>query len=398
VDVNPGSTQGSQYGDGNIQINAWQTGRQLDPASLGELNPDKAAEYIGDMPHDDAVLLLAKADVNAAAAPLDVMLKTDEARAVLLLTSLSRSRAEAVIAVLAADVAGREWLGDLPEATAATGKRAAELKLAAPGPLKSLREAFPGTASGYLRTYRNGQVCWRRPPFTAPQALAITGVILDHYVRSGGISGRFGFPQAEERPVGGADGRWVQVFSSGAIYRHETSVIEVDGPIADYLFASTDGYHRYPLGPAVVHTPQPPSRSWGLMQRFGGSWDSCDETVYFSEATRTCGVRGAIASYYDQLSGPSSWLGYPTTRQSDRDGRSIQDFQGGTVFVGPDQTVAAIPAASRELIRRDESIENRLGFPLTTEEPTGTGDDSWQFFQNGVVTVKDGNRQVWVRP
>jgi hypothetical protein len=398
VDLNPGSTQGSQYGDGNVQYNVWQAGRQLDPASLGALNPDKAAEFIGAMPHDDAVLVLASADVDAAAATLDVLLKTDEARAVSLLTSLSRRKAEAVIAVVAADMADREWLGDLPEATAATGKRAAELKLAAPGPLEYLCETLPGTASGYLRTYKNGQVCWRRPPFTAPQALAIMGVILEHHVRSGGISGRLGFPKGEERPVGAAaDGRWVQVFSGGAIYRHETSVTEVEGLIADYLFASTDGYHRYPLGPAVVRTPQSPSGYWGLMQRFGGSWDSYDETVYFSKATMTCGVRGAIASYYDQLGGPSSWLGYPTTRQSYRDGRSIQDFQGGTVFVGPDRTVA-VPAASMELIRRDESVEKRLGFPVTEDEPTGTSDDRWQFFENGVVTVRDGNREVWVRP
>jgi uncharacterized protein with LGFP repeats len=47
---------------------------------------------------------------------------------------------------------------------------------------------------------------------------------------------------------------------------------------------------------------------------------------------------------------------------------------------------------------RDESIRDRLGFPVAAEEPAGNGGGRWQFFENGVVTFKDGKRDVWVRP
>jgi uncharacterized protein with LGFP repeats len=377
----------------------WAAGRRLDAASLGELNPHKSAELIRAMNHDDAVLLLATADIDAATPALDVLLKMDEALAVAILADISRRRAEALIAVVTANAARREWLRDLPEAAAAIGNRAAELRLTTPGPFEHLHRASPWLRhAGYRRAYKNGQIYWSRPLSAAPRTVAITDVILDHYVRSGEWRGAIGLPEDDERPVRGTAGRrWVQVFRGGVIYRHETSVIEVGRAVAAYLFAFADGLHRYPLGPEVL-TPQSPSGVGGMMQRFGGSCDSLDETVYYaSSVIKPCGVRGDIASYYHQLGGPSSWLGFPTARQTYLEGRPIQDFECGTVFIGPDHPLA-VPAASMELIWRDEGMKERIGFPVTAEEQTGTSDDRWQFFQNGVVTVKDGNRQVWVRP
>ena len=412
MDINSNGARGAQFGDGNAQYNVWVDGRRLDAAFIGELNPHKSAELVNAMEYDDAVFLLARADVDAGAAALDVLLKTNEPLAVSLLADISQRRSRALIAAIKASAAGREWLGNLCEAAEAIGNRAAELEWADPGPLEHIAWTGSGLETqAYRRTYQNGHIYWRfQSCWAVTRVTAIEGVILDHYVRSGGISGRFGAPLSEKRPVGPADGgRWVQSFSGGIIYRHEASVIEVDWRVARYMLSRTDAHQRYPLSPAI-DAPASPYGSRGHMQRFQGSWDSCDETVYYSTATEPYGVRGVIASYYDQLGATGSWLGFPTAQPRRLNGYLTQDFEGGTVFAWPDPPSArpagiawpdrpvAVPAASLELIQRNERISSRLGFPVTAEDRTGTGDDKWQFFENGVVTVKNGKRQIWLRP
>jgi uncharacterized protein with LGFP repeats len=412
MDGNASGAQGAQFGDGNAQYNVWVDGRRLDAAFIGELNPHKSAELVNAMEHDDAVLLLARADVDAGAGALDVLLKTNEARAVSLLADISQRKSEALIAAVRTSAAGREWLGILGEAAEAIGNRAAELKWTDPGPLEHIAWPGPGLEThAYRRTYQDGHIYWRfQSCWAVTRVTAIEGMILDHYVRSGGIRGRFGVPLSEKRPVGPAcDERWMQSFSGGVIYHHKTSVIEVDWRVARYILGRIDAHQRYPLSPAI-DAPASPYGTRGRMQRFQGSWNSCDETIYYSTATEPCSVRGEIGSYYDQLGTTSSWLGFPTAPPRCLNGYLTQDFEGGTVFVWPDPASArlagiawpdrpvAVPAASLDLIRRNEGTRSRLGFPVTAEEPTGQGDDRWQFFQNGVVTVKDGKRQIWLRP
>jgi LGFP repeat len=412
VDINSSGARGAQFGDGNAQFNVWVDGRRLDAAFIGELNPRKSAELVNAMEHDDAVLLLARADVDAGAAALDVLLRRNEALVVSLLADISERRSAALITKAKACAPGREWLGYLCEAAEAIGSRAAELKWSDPGPLEHIALAGPGLdAHTYRRTYQNGHIHWRfQSCWAVTPVTAIEGMILDHYMGSGGIRGRFGAPLSEKRPVGPTCGdRWVQSFSGGVVYQHEASVIEVDWRVARYMLSRSDAYQRYPLSPAT-EAPDSPYGTRGRMQRFQGSWDSCDETVYYSAGTGPCGVRGEIAGYYDRLGATSSWLGFPTGQPNCLNGYLTQDFEGGTVFAWldplsgrpagsarPDWPVA-VPAASLALIRCGERTRGRLGLPVTAEEPTGTGGDSWQFFQNGVITVKDGKRQVWLRP
>jgi hypothetical protein len=412
VDVNSSGARGAQFGDGNAQYNVWVDGRGLAAVPIGELNPHKSAELVSAMEHDDAVLLLARADVDAGAAALNVLLKTNEALAVSLLADISQRKSEALIAVVKASAPGREWLGNLCEAAEAIGNRAAELKWTAPGPLEHIACAGPAPETDvYRRTYHNGHIYWRfQSCWAVTRVTAIEGVILEHYVRSGGVHGQLGVPLSEKRLAGSACGeRWVQSFSGGVIYHHEANVMEVDWRVARYTLSRTDCRQRYPLSPAT-DAPVSPYGTRGRMQRFQRSWDSRDETVYYSAATDPCGVLGDIASYYDRLGTTSSWLGFPTAPPSHLNGYLTQDFEGGTVFVWPDppngrpagivwpDRPVAVPAASLALIRQNERTRKRLGFPVTAEEPAGPGHDRWQFFQNGVVTVKDGKRQIWLRP
>jgi hypothetical protein len=393
-------TQGVQVGNDNLQLNIWLDGHPLAVSFFRDFDPHKAAESISAMNADDVVLLrwLDKADIGAVAATVDALLKTDEAAAVSVLAEISRHRANALIKAAMAGAPGREWLGNLADATQAIGARAVTLGWADPGPL----EHVSGTSrehgdDGFSRTYEHGKIYWNRRPAAAPAVAAIMGVILDHYVGSGGADGRFGLPLDEERAVGAAaDGRRGQHFSGGSIYHHAGSVTEVGPLVKRYLLDRVDGHQRYPLGPEA-DAPASPYGTRGRMQRFRGAWDSPVETVYYSAATEACGVRGDVARYFDGLGATSSWLGFPATRLGYLDGHPTQDFEGGTIFGWPDRLVA-VPSATMMLIRSDKSIESRLGFPLTAEQPAGEGDDGWQFFENGVVTVRDGNRQVWVRP
>jgi len=108
VDINSNGARGAQFGDGNAQYNVWVDGRRLDAAFIGELNPHKSAELVNAMEYDDAVFLLARADVDAGAAALDVLLKTNEPLAVSLLADISQRRSRALIAAIKASAAGRE--------------------------------------------------------------------------------------------------------------------------------------------------------------------------------------------------------------------------------------------------------------------------------------------------
>jgi len=75
----PAAPRGRSFGDGNAQYTLGGTTR-LAAVPIGE-PPAKSAELVTRWNIDDAVLLLARADVDAVAAALNVLLKTNEALA-----------------------------------------------------------------------------------------------------------------------------------------------------------------------------------------------------------------------------------------------------------------------------------------------------------------------------
>jgi hypothetical protein len=398
-----------QVGDHNVQNNVWnvvrEVDRRLDAASLGDLAPHHAVRQIQAMGHDRAVIPLATAEVDPAAKVLDVLLKTDEALAVSLLADISRDKAEKLITAVTEVSPGREWLQQLPEAADAIGNRGVDLKWIDPGwleradyyhlafhsgsfPLRKRQWKVP--APGYRRIYKDGRVYWSREG----GARAVTGAILDHYVTSGECGGQFGIPTGEAAPIASAVGQcWVQRFRFGAIYSDESGVIPVAQRVADYLDARGGADQFYPLGAATEATSRYGTHGW--IQRFRGSRNVSSETVY--DIGKAYGVSGDVESFYERPDGTSSWLGYPMSNVTLHGSNSTQGFEGGTVFTGiPVAGVVAVPVASMNLV--PESMQERLGFPVAAEKPAGNGGDRWQFFENGVVTLRDGKREVWVRP
>lgn len=410
MDLKASDIQGGQFGDHNVQNNVWNIvydmDHRLDAASFGDLAPHHAADRIRAMGHEDAVVSLAAAEVAPAAKILNVLLKTDEALAVSLLADISRGKAEKLITTVTAASQDREWLRQLPEAAEAIGKRSEDLKWADPGRLERAdyyrlasnsgrlllgKRRTKVSVPGYCRVYKDGRIYWSEEG--GPHA--ITGAILEHYISSGECGGEFGVPIGDAIPIPSTFGPlWVQRFRSGAIYSQGPSVTPVTQGVVNYLDACGGADQFYPLGAATTATSLHGTRGW--VQRFCGSRNLLNETVY--DTGRAFGVGGEIESFYDRLGGTSSWLGYPMSNATNIGSNSTQDFEGGTVFTGiPVARVVAVPAASMNLIR-DEGIRGRLGFPVAAEQPSGNGGDRLQFFENGVVTLRDGKREVWVRP
>jgi len=406
VDVNTSGAQGVQVGPNNLQYNVWQVGQRLHAASLVDVGPHRTADIIRAMGHDEGVVLLAQAEDDAAVVVLEMLLEADEALAVSLLADIGQDKAGKLIAAVIAGTPGREWLRPLPEVAKAISDRGAELKwtggleraqyyrlISSPGPLR--RGKKPKKVSqGYRRIYDDGRIYWSEEG----GARAVTGAILDHYLSSSECSGQFGIPTGEEIPITPEAGqRWMQRFSSGAIYRHESSVIPVQQRVVDYLDSHGGADRFYPLAErATAATSPPPYGTHGWVQRFQASGNAFSETLY--DAGTVYGVGGDIESFYNRLGGTSSWLGYPTSNATRLGSHLTQDFEGGTVFAGiPAARVVAVPAASMNLIKH-ESVRERLGFPVAAEEPAGNGVGRWQFFENGVVTFRDGKLHVWVRP
>jgi hypothetical protein len=404
VNFNASNAQGMQVGDYNVQVNVWEGDRRLDAASLGDLAPHHAVDHILAMGHDRAVVPLAAAEVDPAAKVLDVLLRRDEALAVSLLADISRDKAEKLIVAVTAVSPGSEWLQLLPEAADAIGDRGVDLNWTSRGwlervvyyrlasnsgsfQLRNRRRKVP--APGYRRIYKEGRVYWSREG----GAQAVTSAILGHYVSSGECNGQLGIPTGEATSITSADGQqWVQRFRFGAIYSDDSSAIPVTQGVVDYLDARGGAGQFYPLGAATTAMSRYGTQA--SIQRFRGSSHASSETVY--DMGRAYGVSGEIERFYERPDGTSHWLGYPMSNATPLGSSSTQEFEGGTVFARIPVGVVAVPVASMNLITG--SIRERLGFPVTAEMAAGSGGDRWQFFENGVVTLRGGKREVWIRP
>jgi len=75
-----------------------------------------------------------------------------------------------------------------------------------------------------------------------------------------------------------------------------------------------------------------------------------------------------------------------------------QIFEGGGIFDGPAGTFSARPAVVELLESAGLRLTVQLGFPIENERSMGDEDDIVQFFEGGVVTVREGRAQAWISP
>lgn len=214
---------------------------------------------------------------------------------------------------------------------------------------------------------------------------------------------------------------WRQLFESGTVYcSDKTGAIRVPRRWAEYLKSRGDvtGPVGFPVSP-VLEAAKSPFGTTGQFQRFEGLWDYPEDivgrwsdrerpggaTIYHSPEHGTHIVEQRNGVLYERLNGTASWLGFPNSDESDvgtpadDPRRTIQRFEGGAIFCTLEHSSVPVELKILDYLAEQLSSENRLGFPIRGAEPLASGKDDYiQFFEQGVVTVRDNLIQAWFDP
>lgn len=253
------------------------------------------------------------------------------------------------------------------------------------------------------------------------------GSIGAYYELVGGTGGWLGFPVADEVKVGpsqreAGDGTtgWRQRFEGGAVYYSgKTRAIAVHEPVADYheSHRGVTSPRGFPVSPELAAADSPYGTT-GRLQRFEGIWDYPTDildhwsdvegpggaTIYTSEAHGVYCVGWGNGILYERLGGTGSWLGFPKSDETDARASkddpwcTVQEFEGGTIFYKAKSGSVPVPRATMEYLSQHEGLLQRLGLPVKGESSLTPGDDEHvQFFEHGVVTIRKGVFETWLR-
>jgi hypothetical protein len=256
---------------------------------------------------------------------------------------------------------------------------------------------------------------------------ATWGGIGELYELEGGTGGWLGFPVSDEveagpshRNSGAGTTGWCQRFEGGAIYySQKTGAMAVPRAIADYHegrhgAASSRGF---PVS-RVLGAAKSRCGTTGVYQRFEGTEDYPGDilkqwsdgegpggaTVYASAAHGTYCVGWGNGVLYERLKGTASWLGFPKSDETDARMSTddpwctVQEFEGGVIFFKERHGSVTVTNATMDYLTRT-GLRERIGFPVRREAPLAAEDEELvQFFEHGVVTVRNGAPDAWLRP
>ena len=82
--------------------------------------------------------------------------------------------------------------------------------------------------------------------------------------------------------------------------------------------------------------------------------------------------------------------------RSPEPGYAIQEFEGGVIIYSPKHGSVAVSRATIEYLDQHAGLRERLGLPLRRPR-TSAADELVQFFENGVVTIRDGTPEAYLR-
>lgn len=418
----------------------WTTNTPLDPASLSELTPHKAAVRIRRISQDAAVDFFARVSVDDAQEIIREMLRTDENTIISILADLNRRRAEMLVQPLIHDFS---WLEHFPKAAEDIASHATAWDLgddAEPARLERIAEGVEAT-QGFARIYKKGALYWNEGT-----VFSVSGPIADYYEKTGGGGGVLGLPSEQvsafTESQHGAKGI-AQRFKAGIVCSSTLGIYEISAQFSE-VYQSSGGFKgwlgfpvsnmysngenvmfqhfeggaivssRYgtfsvrkaidecagglvPLTNEVDAGRSPISRLRGKMQSFRvGS--GAKITVYSSD----CGIHRVgwkILSYYQAAGGPASCLGYPVSEVEIVEKRGyMQMFQGGRVYVSSASGIAVtVPTATVDRLERNVAAAAQLGWPISEEKRLEDDEVYVQFFDNGVVTRRKSS-DIWLRP
>ena len=262
---------------------------------------------------------------------------------------------------------------------------------------------------------------------------ATWGGIGEHYERTGGTY-RVGFPVSGEYPVepppGGVEA-YRQDFEGGSIFWSDaTNSILVDDVVASVMRGLTDSVSAFPTLEKADTSPSPygtagtyqsfcivdrhgdPATHVGLADRLkakfcivNGRGDPATPfrggTVYLSQHGNLL-VTGDFDVAHRRQSGTAGSLGFPISPEEDVEitGRSChrQRFEGGALYKRDGGDVIAVEEPIWGLLS-EAGVHDALGLPIDSAEgSTGRGGVAVQFYDKGVVTVRDGSAAYWLRP
>lgn len=235
-------------------------------------------------------------------------------------------------------------------------------------------------------------------------ARVTSGPIGELYELNNGTSGWLGFPVEDEVEVRSKAGNHAlrQRFQGGVIYYRDTTAIPVPYPIAGcHDWDSRMDDTRLPEGQREEVDAASSSGTKGYRQRF-------ERRVTVYESKHGVYIVGwGNRSCYDKLGGPGSWLGFPTSEEdpawqsAEGSHATIQKFEGGAIFYKDEYNrYGSIPIPNTVLESiAEHGLRERMGFPVPQDYSLGPrAADRIYFFEHGIVTVRDGVVEPWLRP
>jgi uncharacterized protein with LGFP repeats len=238
--------------------------------------------------------------------------------------------------------------------------------LAAGGPTGFL--GFPTTSDtpvpgkgAYVR-FQGGDVYWS--PATGTRI--VRGEILNAWLAAGGATGYLGFPTTSDAPTPGGGGYFVR-FQGGDVYWSAATGPRIvrGGILAAWLATGgTTGSLGFP-----TTSDAPTADGRGAFVRFQGG------DVYWSPTTGTQVVRGSILSTWLAGGGATGPLGFPTTSDAKTaDGRGyVVRFQNGDVYWSPATGTQVVSGAMAKTYWQRGGSSSALGFPTRSSYPVSGG-------------------------
>jgi uncharacterized protein with LGFP repeats len=431
------SGEGIQVGYGATQTNVWTTKAPLDSATLAALNAHAAVTRLQQLAHDELVDFFARARPRDVGEIIAVFLEVDEGKVIAALADICRPKATELIRTIDA----AEILTALPEAAQEITRKAANLKWTDAGHLERL-------STGYRRSYKAGHVFWSSKWGTR----TTTGIMDEHYMTS---DPGYGYPIGDQEAAASSPFSTEgirQEFEVGTVYSSDNGTFRVIDEMCHEDEGASGGWLGFPIGEAIRNSSiarlqqfeggniysradkgsaalavcrdvvdampgypvfHPVSKQAAALSSFGVPgrvqyFESPPGYGYGNEATAvyssarygTVAVDWRVWPYYRKLGREKSWLGFPI-----EPGRSMmwsrggQNFEGGMIYWRRETDPIAVPVAIMQLIQEEDTLAGRLGYPVSEEEPIGTSrHDRIQFFENGVATLQDQKREIWLRP
>jgi uncharacterized protein with LGFP repeats len=227
-------------------------------------------------------------------------------------------------------------------------------------------DELPLPGGGAVSHFQGGSIYWS----PATGAHVVRGLVRDSWVAQGAQAGALGYPTTDEIDLfPGA----VSHFQGGSIYFSGPTGAHVVRGAIDQKLSQSQGPRGFLGFPVTDEVPLP----GGAVTHFERG------SIYWSPAAGAHWVRGLIRDEWASLGAQTGVLGYPTTDEVGLGGGAVTHFQNGSIYFSPASGSHAVVGAIRDKWASLGWQGGRLGYPTTGELPLAGGAVS--HFQGGSI-------------